>query len=44
MAGIVAEEDLLGQCLERHRTHVAWDRQEGHYVTSNRHGGRLFVR
>lgn len=42
MAGIT--EDLLGQCLERHRTQVAWDRQEGRYVTSNRHGGRIFVR
>lgn len=39
-----AEEDLLGHCLERHRTQVPWDRQEGKYVTSNMHGGRIFVR
>lgn len=44
MAGGAAAEDLLGQCLERHRTQVPWDRQEAYYVTSNMHGGRIFVR
>jgi len=40
----VEAEDLLGRAMERHRTEVAWERQEGHYVTSNMHGGRIFVR
>lgn len=42
--GTVEAEDLLGRAMERHRTEVAWERQEGRYVTSNMHGGRIFVR
>jgi len=39
-----AMEDPLQQCISRHRTEAAWDSQQGAYVTSDAHGGRLFTR